>query len=464
MADHIAHHVPELEGRCVLVLGAGRSGLAAAALTRRHGANVVVADLRSAEQLAAEERRLHQIGASLHAGGNPASLAADCDLVIVSPGVPLQIELLDAVRRRGVAIWGEVELAARFCRGRVVGITGSNGKSTVTSMLGAILRGAGIPGGTGGNLDTPFCELLDSDSADAVHAVELSSFQIDSLDAMRPNVAVLLNISPDHLDRYGSYEEYARAKVRLFDLQDVGDVAIVNADDPECARFVQGTRAQLNEFSTRREVDNGAFLRRGRLIVRTARGEADILGVEELPVPGVHNQANALAAALAAYRVGCTPEAIAGGLRGFRPLAHRLEHVGDIGGVSFYNDSKATNPASTLCALDAFPVGTVHLILGGRDKGADWSELAGRLCSDVRQLLLIGEAAPRLEQILPDVTCVQCGDIETALRTGFDDADTGHVVLLSPGCASFDQYRSFEARGDDFRRCVALLRTESNDA
>jgi UDP-N-acetylmuramoylalanine--D-glutamate ligase len=440
------------------VVGLGRSGLAAARLARARGARVLVVDRRPEEELGGLPTRARDLGAEVQAGGHPTGLVAEADLIVVSPGVPKEIPLLEAAREIALPVWGEVELAARFCQGRVIGITGSNGKSTVTTMAGGILRGAGIPGGTGGNLATPFCDLLESDEPDAVHALELSSFQLESVEALRPRVSAILNLSPDHLDRHSSYEEYARAKALLLELQQADDFTLINADAPESDRFQGYVRGRLHRFSTRGELDRGAFLRRGRLTLRTNEGTQTLLAASELPVPGEHNVANALAAALCCSLVGCPGEAIDRGLRDYRPLPHRLEHVGSVSGVEFYNDSKATNPASTARALGSFSPGSVHLILGGQDKGADWSTLIDLLRVHARCVLLVGEAAEALRAELAETApLITCETIPRAVREGFEGAMPGDVVLLSPGCASFDQYRNFEERGEEFRRAVERL-------
>jgi len=448
---------PSLDGVRVLVVGLGRSGLAAARLALRRGATVIAADSRAEEELE-NAGPAREAGARISAGGHPPALAEEADLIVVSPGVPPDIELLRRARELGRPVWGEIELAARFCKGRVIGISGSNGKSTVTSMTGAILRAAGVPGGTGGNLAIPFCDLLADDGPGAVHALELSSFQLESVESFHPEVAAILNLSPDHLDRYPSYEAYARAKARLLELQTARDAAVLNADDPESERFRASVRGGLHLFSTRRETERGAFVRAGRMIIRSAAGETELLQAAELPVPGEHNLANALAAALSCSLAGCAPDAIARGLRGYRALPHRLELVGTVGGVAFYNDSKATNPAAAACAIGSFEPGTIHLILGGKDKGADWSELVALVRTRARQVLLVGQAAPALKTRLAGaVPLADCGTVKQAVAAGYRDARPGDVVLLSPGCASFDQYRNFEERGEDFRGAVATL-------
>lgn len=449
---------PDLTGLRVLVVGAGRSGLAAARLAAGRGALVTLCDREPAEHIAEAAREARSFGAELHAGGHPSVLADDADLVVVSPGVPTNVALLEHARERRLPVWGEVELAARFCRGRIVGVTGSNGKSTVTTMIGGVLRTAGIGGGTGGNLDRPLADLLEHDAADAWHALELSSFQLDTVETLRADVAVVLNLSSDHLDRHGSLEAYGRAKARLLELQDADSFAVLNMDDPESARFRSAVRGRLLLFSTRAEPQSGAFLRANRLTLRTEHGEDDLLGVEELPLPGDHNVSNALAAALACRLAGCDGEAIARGLRTYRPLPHRLELVATVNDVRFYNDSKATNPASAACALTAFPAGAIHLVLGGRDKGADWGALAESIRARARRVFLVGEAAPMLERLLAGSVPVRVSaTIPQAVVDAFDGAAAGDVVLLAPGCASFDQYRNFAERGDDFRRAARSL-------
>jgi UDP-N-acetylmuramoylalanine--D-glutamate ligase len=366
-----------------------------------------------------------------------------------------------AARRLGVPVWGELELASRFCRGRIVGITGTNGKSTTTSMTGAILRHAGIPGGTGGNLGTPLSELLAHDADDAVHAVEISSFQLEAVEAFRAPVAVVLNLTPDHLDRYADLEGYAAAKARLFETQRPGDAAVVNADDPEHRRFLRAVRGRTFRFSARGPVDAGAFVEGGKIRLRTEGGDEVVMDVDSLPVPGGHNLSNALAAALLARLAGCAVESISAALASYRALPHRLERIAEVRGVAFFNDSKATNLDAAVRALESFPDRPVLVILGGRDKGARWADLVPALRARARAALLVGEAAPAIRDALSGTVPTHlCGTVPEAARAGFALADRGDVVLLAPGCASFDQYAHFEERGEDFRRAVEALQDE----
>jgi UDP-N-acetylmuramoylalanine--D-glutamate ligase len=360
-------------------------------------------------------------------------------------------------RALDVPVWSEIELAARHARGRVIGITGSNGKSTVTTMVAAMLGTAGMPHTAGGNLGTPWIDLLDTDAPETIHVLELSSFQLEATHSLAADVAVVLNLTPDHLDRYSSIDEYAAAKARLLELQAPGSPAVLNADDPESARFAAVARGPVRRFSTR-GAPADAELRSGHLVLRSDAGPRIVLDRAELPLAGDHNVANALAALLAATLAGCPADAAARALRAYRPLAHRLERVATIRGVTFYDDSKATNPDSTVVALAAFAGSRVHLILGGRDKGGDWSPVLAAIRGGDVRVLLVGEAAPALERIVGPVTETKpCGTVARAVESAFATAAAGDVVLLAPGCASFDQYTDYTARGRDFQRAVAAL-------
>jgi len=454
----LALHRPDLNGLPLLVVGAGRSGRAAARLAAAQGADVTLCDSRAVEQLPQETVALQDSRIRLVAGGHPAQLAEDAALIVVSPGVAENIALLERARELNIPIWGEVELAYRFCEGRIVGISGSNGKSTVTTMVGGILRLAGFPGTTGGNLDRPLSEMLSDDSKEAWHSLELSSFQLSTVHSFRAQVAVVLNLSADHLDRHGSLEHYAESKARLLALQQQEHASIVNADDEHQAFFAAKAGGRLHRFSIEGPVERGACVADGRLQLHTDDGVIDLLGVDELPIPGPHNVANALAAALATHLAGCEVEAIRQGLREYRALPHRLEFVRELDGIRFYNDSKATNPASTAVALDAFPAGTVHLILGGRDKDSEWDSLLESIGKRVEHVWLIGECAAELEtKLRGHARTTRAGELSSAIAEAHTAATGGQVVLLSPACASFDQFSSFVHRGEKFCEAVRAL-------
>jgi len=461
----LSAHRPDLTDLRVVVVGCGRSGLAAARLAADRGARVLLSDSRSEQELGAAAGQARDLGATLHPGGNTAELADSADLIVHSPGVPQEIPLIRRARELDLPVWSEIELATRFHCGRVIAVTGSNGKSTVTTMIGDIVAGSGLRTEVGGNLDRPFAELVDSAADDAFYVLELSSFQLENTHSLHADVAVLLNFSADHLDRYDGMTAYADAKARLLDLQDEDAFTVLSADDPASRRFDDRVRGKLHLFSTHGPVEQGAFVREGRMVLRTSVGEEDVFDLESLRLPGEHNQANALAAGLAARLAGFSVETIVRGLTQYRALPHRLEHVRSLAGIEFYNDSKATNPESAACALSSFDSGRVHLILGGKEKGAEWTELISRIAKHARRVLLVGAAsgflAERLRGIIP---CVACETIPNAVLTGFRGAQAGDVVLLSPGCASFDQYRNFEERGEDFRQAAqALVGTEGRD-
>jgi UDP-N-acetylmuramoylalanine--D-glutamate ligase len=454
----IAPGTTDLRGRRVLVVGLGRSGLGAARFAVGRGARVTVTDARDEAALGAAATEVRTLGVELLAGGSPVELAERADVVVVSPGVPPGLPVLERARERGLPVWSEIELAARHATGRVVGITGSNGKSTVTTMVARMLETAGLPHTSGGNLGTPWTDLLAADTPETIHVLELSSFQLEATSSLAADVAVVLNLTPDHLDRYASLDEYAAAKARLLELQEPGSPAVLNADDPRGERFARVAQGPVRWFATRDTARAHAFLAGDGLVMRDDDGERVVLRRSELPLAGDHNVANALAALLAATLAGCPPDRAADALRGYRALPHRLERVLSKGGVTYYDDSKATNPDSTAVALDAFPGARVHLILGGRDKGGDWGPVLARLGRGNVRVLLVGEAEPLLRRLVGDrAATVSCGTIERAVRAAAAVAGPGDVVILAPGCASFDQYTDYTARGRDFARHVRAL-------
>jgi UDP-N-acetylmuramoylalanine--D-glutamate ligase len=444
-------NAPDLNAKHVLVVGLGASGLAAARLVSAKGARVTVADRKSAGQLGRAAAIAHEAGWCLVAGGSGPELLDGIDLAIVSPGVPLRGPLFERATALGIPVWGEIELASRFTRGRIVGITGSNGKSTVTSIIGAALRAAGIPGGTGGNLAVPLADLLSEDSENAVHAIELSSFQLESVEQFHPSIALLLNLSPDHLDRYDSYEAYIAAKTRLLDLQQEGDVCILNADDSVVRGLSSRSKATIYLFTLGPPPERGAGLIGDDLVLNTPAGKEVLMSRSELSLPGDHNVSNALAAALAARLSGVPLKIIHETLCRFTTLPHRLELVGVRRGVSYVNDSKATNLDAAVRAVQAWPHSSVWWILGGRDKDGDWASIPASVWEHVRGVLLIGEAAETIEAALPEkVDSVRCDTLERVFEFTDRAAVDGDVLLLAPACTSFDQFENFAARGKRF--------------
>jgi len=450
----------DLAGKRVLVVGLARSGLASALLCARHGANVTATDELPEAKLAETAQKLRAVSVTLVLGGHPESIFAEQDLVIVSPGVPANLPQLELARAQGIHVWSEIELAWHLLHGPLVAITGSNGKTTTTALVGHILESAHVPVLVGGNIGTPLVSLVDSSSDSTVTVAEVSSFQLETIHAFRPDIAVMLNLTPDHLDRHVSFEEYARAKGRLFENQVESDAAVLNADDQRVAQLVP-SRPQVFWFSRNKRVMAGAFLRGDQIIFRRDGVETVLLHRGEIPLRGEHNLENVMAACIAARLAGVEPEAIAAGVRSFAGVEHRLEFVAEIGGVSFFNDSKATNVDATLKALEAFS-NPLLVILGGKDKGGDFTALQEPLRRHARFVLLIGAAADKIAQQLGNALPVErAGTLERAVRVAFEHAQPGDTVLLAPACASFDQFENFEHRGRVFKQAVERLEHES---
>ena len=377
----------------------------------------------------------------------------DAGLAVISPGVPADLGLLDMVRRRGVPVIGELELAAPFLRGRTIGITGTNGKTTTTALTGHILRESGIPCQVGGNIGTAPAAMVATSRTDQWNVLELSSFQLETIDTFHAHIAACLNITQNHLDRHHTLEKYAAAKRRLFETQCPGDVAVLNAGDPATAEFSAHTPATTVWFSGSHPRSSGGWLDGERI-----RLDGDVLlEVRELRLRGRHNYENVMAAALMARAAGASLPAIAAAAKTFAPVEHRLELVREISGVAYYNDSKATSVDATLKAIDAFP-GGLWIILGGKDKDSDFTVLREPLRSKARAALLIGAAAPKLARQLDGaLPLLQCGALDAALREAHGAAQPGDTVLLAPACASFDQFENFEHRGRIFKKLVAEL-------
>jgi UDP-N-acetylmuramoylalanine--D-glutamate ligase len=444
----------------VLVYGLGLSGRAAARLLLSRGVSVVATDTKPEEKLDLGD--LAELGGKgkfeLMAGTELQELpTGPFDAVVVSPGVPMDRPLLEDARRRGLPVIAEVELASPFVNGPIVGITGSNGKSTTTALTGAMLRAAGLPVEVCGNIGVPLAGLVDGPPG-RVFVVELSSFQIEGIVALKPRAAALLNLSEDHLDRYGSMAAYAAAKKRLFLTQDAEGIAVLNADDPEAADVE--TLARKRWFSRRGRVRDGCWLDADGRVLEAVPGETDVelFHASDVPLAGVHNLENAMAAALLARAIGAEPAEIRRGLAGFQGLPHRMQKVGEKDGVAWYDDSKGTNPGATAKSLEGFADGTVHIILGGRNKGADLASLTPLLAEKARRAYLIGEAAEEFAQALGtlggDVPFERSGTLEQAVRSAAGQARPGEAVLLSPACASFDQFKNFVHRGESFQVLV----------
>jgi UDP-N-acetylmuramoylalanine--D-glutamate ligase len=450
----------ELRGKRVLVVGLARTGVATALFCAARGANVTATDARTENEIGDAIAPLRTAGVSLELGGHQENAFLEQDLIVPSPGVPADAPLLQAARAKGVAIWSEVELAGRFLEGRLIGITGSNGKTTTTSLIEHILKGAGFSTILAGNIGTPLISRVDQTSDDTITVVELSSFQLELIETFRPNISVFLNLTPDHLDRHHTLEEYGRAKARIFENQTKADSAVLNADDPATTSLAP-TKPRVFWFSRKPPAVQGAFVRENEIIFRNGGEEEVVLSLQEIPLPGAHNVENVLAAVAATRLAGAEPTAIAKGVRSFAGVEHRLEFVAEVGGVRYYNDSKATNVDAALKALDSFP-GRILILLGGKDKGSDYAALQRPLREKAILALLIGAAAEKIEkQITGSVAIEHAGTIERAVEIASHAARRGDVVLLAPACASFDQFQNYEHRGRVFKELVHQLERQA---
>jgi UDP-N-acetylmuramoylalanine--D-glutamate ligase len=378
----------------------------------------------------------------------------------VSPGVPVDAPPLVQARALGESVIGEIELAAQFLPGPIVAITGSNGKTTTTTLTGEIMTAAGFSALVGGNIGTPAISLAERAKPETAIVLEVSSFQLETIQTFRPKVAVVLNVTPDHLDRHRTFEVYVDAKARIFENQQGSDFAVLNADDLTCVAMGARTRAQVFWFSRQKEVEHGACVREGNIVFRDNSGQREIMQVSEIPLKGGHNLENVLAAVCAGAIMGCAPEKIRKAVCDFKAVEHRLEFVTTIRGVDYYNDSKATNVDATIKALESFPA-NIHLILGGKDKGSDYAVLNDLLRQRVKRVYTIGAAAVKIESQIKGPDVVHAETLENAIRKANAVAQSGDVVLLAPACASFDQFKSYEHRGKMFKEIVRGLAGEA---
>jgi len=446
----------ELKGKKVLVVGLGKSGLAAALFLRRRGAQVTVSDIRSAEALAKDIPALLEEGINVEAGGHGLLTFRRQDLIVVSPGVPLDTPELVQAKGFGRPVIGELELAARFLKGKILAVTGSNGKTTTTSLLGEILEKAEFPTLVGGNIGVPVIALIEESTDQTWSVLEVSSFQLETTEHFHPAIAVILNITPDHLDRHGTFENYALAKERIFAAQDKNDYVVLNADNLRAAAAAERSNAPVYWFSIEHPVDQGSWVDGGQILFRSAKDAPvePVLPLSGIPLKGDHNVENVLAAVCAARLVGASIEAIRTGVENFKAVEHRLEYVATLNGVEIYNDSKATNVDATAKAIAAFP-GNIHLILGGKDKNSDYTQLSDLLRARVRAVYTIGSAAAKIESQLRGIVSIHsCETLDKAVSAIAAAAHPGDIVLLAPACSSFDQFESYEHRGRIFKELV----------
>jgi UDP-N-acetylmuramoylalanine--D-glutamate ligase len=448
----------ELKNKRVLVVGLGKSGLAAAHFLKTLGARVTVSDARPA-MLIAELSELLEQGFSVEAGSHGLLTFRRQDLIVVSPGVPMSTPELKQVRAMGAHIIGELELGAQYLKGEVIAVTGSNGKTTTTTLIGEILKAAGRPTLVGGNIGRPVTAMVEESTAESWSVLEVSSFQLETVETFKPRIALVLNITPDHLDRHGTFEVYAGLKARITEFQIAEDFLVLNGEDKETQLIAAKTKAQVYWFSGRRPIKQGAFVH-GESILFVPREGAKpepVMPVAEISLAGAHNVENVLAAVCAARLAGVESETIRAAVAAFKAVEHRLEFVREVGGVRYYNDSKATNVDATMKAVEAF-AGGIHLILGGKDKGSDYRVLEPLLRKRVKTVITIGSAAEKIERQLDGVVKIERAEtLQRAVVFAHEAAVAGDVVLLAPACASFDQFENYERRGRVFKELVQGL-------
>lgn len=446
-----------VEGKRVTVAGAARSGIAASRLLVERGARVTLSDARAEVP---EASALEAIGVALETGGHLPATFTEADLVVLSPGVPPEQPAVAAARAGGVPVIGEVELASRWLSGRVIAITGTKGKSTTTELTGRMLEAAGFKVTVGGNIGAPLSAQVAASTPDTLHVVETSSFQLEQIDTFHPWIAVMLNFSPDHLDRHPSVEAYAAAKTRIFENQTAGDWAVVNADDPAVLAMARSGRAPTRLFARDAPIARGTTIERGWIVDRGAAGTERMVPLEAIHLIGPHLVYDVMAAATVGSIAGAAPVAMTAAVDAFTGLEHAMELVADVRGVRFVNDSKATNVEAALRSIESFDSGLVPIV-GGRFKGGDLSRLEPALRQRARAVVAIGEARPLIRAAFaPALPVHEADTLEAAVRTAFALARPDGIVLLAPACSSFDMFRDYAERGRRFKADVSRLAEE----
>ncbi len=450
----------QLRHNKISIIGAARSGVAAAKLLKSQGVQVFVSDKEPADKLKSHVSALTSVGVPFECGGHSERIY-DCSLMVISPGVPSDAPVVLQAQRRGIKVVSELELASWFCPGPILAVTGSNGKTTTTTLLGRIFEHAKKKSVVAGNIGTAFSDVVLELDQTTVAILEVSSFQLDYIESFHPKVAVMLNITPDHLDRYGkSFESYIASKRRVFENQTMSDYLIYNFDDPVTCIEVRKHAAQRVDvlpFSVKKRLDSGACVEEERVIIKLHGKTIDLMGTKEIAIRGMHNLYNSMAASLAAMIMDIPVESLQGTLKTFQGVEHRLEFVAEVNGVKYVNDSKATNVDSVWYALESFEE-PIIVLMGGRDKGNDYSRLYDLVRKHVKAVVAIGESAEKVVRAFRDLTLVEkAASMEEAVQKASKLASRGDVVLLSPACSSFDWFDNFEHRGRVFKETVRRL-------
>jgi len=452
----------DLRGKKVLVVGLARTGLAAVRFLAGKGARLKVSETKPAGELEAARKALADIPIEWELGGHTVPFFGDVGLIVVSPGVPMDISPLAQARRQKIPVLSEVELAFRFLRRPLIAVTGTNGKTTTTTLIGEMLRASGKRVFVGGNIGNPLIDYVETPQKEEWVVAEISSFQLEGIAAFRPTIGVLLNITEDHLDRYSDFQEYIRAKAKIFQNQGKEDTALLNADDPLTFQLAHRVESQVLLFSAQRPVPVGSFLEKGAIFYQEADGKRTRYDLGRLKIQGAHNLENLMAAIAVGHICGCPPEVLQKVIDEFRGLEHRLEWVRDIDGVRFFNDSKGTNVGAVVKSLMSFR-SPIILIAGGKDKGGDYGPLKSLIAERVKGMALIGEAKERIEGALGGLTAtVKCNTLEEAVHWALSRARSGDVVLLSPACSSFDMFENYQERGKRFKAIVKELKEKGD--
>ena len=449
-----------LKNKKILIVGMGKSGEAALDLALEQGAIIHIQDSKTEDQMDASLiRKARDAGIQCWLGETPPNMGF-YDMLILAPGVPVDLPFIIEAKAGGAEIIGELELAYRIGNGHYLAITGTNGKTTTTTLVGEICKAAGRETYVVGNIGVPVLEGARQASEDGWLVTEVSSFQLETTDEFRPEVSAILNLTPDHLNRHKTMENYGAAKAKIFLRQSQDQYCVVNRDDPVCFALTENCPATVVPFSRREELPFGAFVKEGRIVIRTQSGEEIVIcGADELLIPGTHNLENALAAAAIAYFSGVDPAVIGETMRSFAGVEHRIEKVDEYGGVRFINDSKGTNPDAAIKAVEAMKENII-LIAGGYDKSSDFTEFIRACLGRVKKMVLLGVTAEQIRETAERegfTNTVICPDMESCVKEAVREAESGDVVLLSPACASWDMYDNFEQRGEHFKTCVRQL-------